>query len=336
MSSLATEDAPSKKSQLRFALVGSSGFAARMVAPALARSDAGFAGVLGSTPERGAGLADSLGVGAYGSLDELVADPSVDAVWVATKDILHEPIGVACLEAGKHVLMEKPMASSVEGARALIAASQRSGSLLRVGCHQRFRPVYRDLRDLIADASLGTIGFIRFQFLWEFEEDRVLGNWRATRDGSGGSWVVKEFGAHLLDLLLWWTGAGADLAGATLCTRRFPVETDDCAALLLALENGAIGIVEVSTAMRGRTNSVEIQGSSGWVRGYDVWRGNGTVVSSTGEERRYDNDDELTPYLAQLEDFTAAVAGAPSTGADGPAGLAVLELIERAIATRRD
>ena len=170
--------------------------------------------------------------------------------------------------------------------------------------------MYRDLRELIAAGSLGTIGFIRFQFLWEFEEDRVLDNWRATLDGSGGSWVVKEFGAHLLDLLLWWTGAGAGLAGATLCTRRFPVETDDCAALLLTLESGAIGIVEVSAAMRGRTNSVEIQGSSDCIRAHDVWRGNGSVVSGTGEERRYHNDDELAnAHWAQLKDFTAGGGG---------------------------
>jgi predicted dehydrogenase len=259
----------------------------------------------------------------------------VDAVWVASKDVLHEPIGVACLEAGKHVLMEKPMASTAAGARALISAAERSGALLRVGCHQRFRPVYRDLRELINGGSLGTIGFIRLQFLWEFPEDRVEGNWRATLKESGGAWVTKEFGAHLLDLLLWWTGAGAELAGAVLSTRRFAVQTDDTAALLLRLAGGATGVVEVSTGMRGRTNSVEIQGTRGWVRGFDVWRGNGSLQSSTGEERHYHNDDELLPYLAQLEDFTAAVAGRPGTGADGPAGLAVLELVEEAITTAR-
>jgi predicted dehydrogenase len=335
VSPLVPQHAPPETRQLRFALVGSSGFAARMVAPALLRSRSKLVGLLGSSPERAAGLATRLGVETYPSLVELLADPDVDAVWVASKDVLHEPIGLACLEAGKHVLMEKPMASSAAGARTLIAAAQRTGVVLRVGCHQRFRPVYRDLGDLIAEGSLGRIGFIRMQFLWEFPRDRVLGNWRATLEDSGGSWVIKEFGAHLLDLLLWWTGPGAQLAGAVLTTRRFPVETDDCAAVLLRLADGGIATVEVSTGMRGRTNSVEIQGTEGWIRAFDVWRGNGRVARSAGADWTYHNDDELLPYIAQLDDFTAAVAGRESTGADGRAGLAVLELVEAAIATGR-
>lgn len=335
MSPLVAQNAAPETRQLRFALVGSSGFAARMVAPALLRSRSQLKGLLGSSPERGAGLASRFGVGAYASLQELLADPDVDAVWVASKDVLHEPIGLACLEAGKHLLMEKPMASTAAGARALIAAAQRSGVVLRVGCHQRFRPVYKDLRELIAEGSLGRIGFIRMQFLWEFPEERVVGNWRSTLEESGGSWVIKEFGAHLLDLLLWWTGPGAEVAGAALTTRRFPVETDDCAAVLLRLADGGIATVEVSTGMRGRTNSVEIQATEGWIRAFDVWRGSGRVVRSAGAAWTYHNDDELLPYIAQLEDFTAAVAGRETAGADGAAGLAVLELVDAAIAIGR-
>jgi predicted dehydrogenase len=321
---------------LRFALVGSSGFAASMVAPALLSAPTEFVGVLGSTPERSAEFARRLGVRGYTSLEELAGDPGVDAVWVAARDVLHEPIGVACLEAGKHVLMEKPMASSAAGGRALEAAAQRSGVVLRVGCHQRFRPVYRDLRELIASGRLGEIGFVRLQFLWEFPEDRLGDSWRASRQGSGGSWVAKEFGAHLLDLLLWWTDTDAEVTGAVLATQRFSIETEDCAAILLRLSAGGIGIIEVSSAMSGRTHTVEIQGTRGWAKASEVWRGNGWVQHSTGERTEYHNDQVLQPYLAQLDDFACAVAGGPSTGADGPAGMAVMELVEAAIAVGRD
>jgi predicted dehydrogenase len=321
--------------RLRFALVGSSGFAARMAGPALARSGAAtLAGVLGSTAERGAALAAELGTRGYASLDELLGDPSVDAVWVAAHDALHEPLGVACLDTGRHVLMEKPMAATATAARSLLAASEHAGRVLRVGCHQRFRPAHRDLRELVAGGELGDLGVAKLHFGWEFAAATLAGNWRSTRAASGGSWVVKEFGAHLVDLLLWWTGGGAALAGAVLATRRWEVETDDTSALLLRLGDGAIGIVDVSAAIAGRTSAVELYGTRGWARGQDLWRGNGFVERSDGTRREYREDDVLAPYLVQLEDFAAAVAGRPSHGADGAAGIAVLDLVEAALASR--
>jgi predicted dehydrogenase len=318
---------------LRFAIVGTSGFAARAVAPALLASQTELAGVLGSTPERTRRFASALDTTAYGSLEQLAADPAVDAVWVAAHDRLHEPFGVACLTAGKHVLMEKPMATSAAGARNLIAAAEQAGVVLRVGCHQRFRPVYRQLRDLIAGGELGELGFANLQFSWEFEEERVAGSWRATRAQSGGSWVLKEFGAHLLDLALWWTGGPAELRGAALATHRHAVETEDSAAVLLALHGGAIGTVEVSAAMAGRTHSIYLQGTRGWARAQDVWRGKGTLERSDAQLIEYHDVGFLHPYVAQLADFAAAVQGHPTIGADGHDGLAVLEIIEAALSS---
>src|SRR5579871_4274129 len=91
---------------VRFALVGSSGFAAAMVAPAILQShDAELVGVLGSTPERGAALTNELGCGrAYRNLDDMLGDATVDAVWITAHDPLHAPLGVASMNAGKHVI----------------------------------------------------------------------------------------------------------------------------------------------------------------------------------------------------------------------------------------
>jgi predicted dehydrogenase len=307
-----------------------------MAGPALARSGAAeLAGVLGSTPERGAALAAQLGGRGYASLGELLADTTLDAVWVAAHDALHEPVGVACLDAGMHLLVEKPMATTAASARSLLAASERAGRVLRVGCHQRFRPAHRALRELVAAGTLGDIGVAKLHFGWEFSDDRLVGSWRSTLAASGGAWVVKEFGAHLLDLLLWWTGGGGEVAGAILATRRWDVETDDTSALLLRLTGGGIGIVDVSAAVAGRTSSVELYGTQGWARAQDLWRGNGFIERDDGTRADYREDDPIAPYLAELEDFGAAVAGEPSSGADGHAGIAVLDLVEAAKATGR-
>jgi predicted dehydrogenase len=327
---------------LRFAVVGSSGFATGMAAPAvIASPDAELAGVLGSTRERGEAAARALGAGrGFASLDELLADDAVDAVWVAAHDRLHAPFGVACLDAGKHVIVEKPMATSVAEAQSLVDAEQRNAAVLRVGTHQRYRRVYQDIRDAIP--SLGQLGVARLHFFVPFPPERMPGNWRATLDGSGGSWATKEFGAHLVDLLLWWTGP-ATLAGSVVTTLVHDVETDDTGVLLLRLANGGIGIVEVSGAMHGWTHDVDLYGTEGWLRAHDVWRGGGFVERSTGEDvvhrsdgarRDYPGDDPLDPYLAQLEDFRSAVGGGPSLGATGPEGLAALDLLLQAVAGR--
>jgi predicted dehydrogenase len=320
---------------IRFAIVGTTGFAAKTVAPALLASRTDIAGVLGSAAERTRAFAAALGATAYGSVDELVADPAVDAVWIAAHDPLHEPIGLRCLNAGKHVLMEKPLATSAAGARRLIAAAEQAGVVLRVGCHQRFRPVYAQLREIVAAGELGDLGFASLQFSWEFNEERVNGSWRATLHDSGGGWVLKEFGAHLLDLMLWWTGGPAEVRGAVLATRRHAVETEDSAAVLLALHGGAIGTIEVSAAMTGRTHAVHLQGTRGWVRAQDVWRGEGTLQRSDGALIQYAHEGFLAPYVAQLADFAGAVDGEPGVGADGHDGLAVLEVVEAALAAGR-
>jgi predicted dehydrogenase len=231
------------------------------------------------------------------------------------------------------------MATSVAEGRALVDASERNGVVLRIGTHQRYRKVYGDLKAIIDEGSLGKLGLIRAQFNVPFPSERLPGNWRATRAGSGGVWALKEFGAHLLDLMLWFTGQRAELAGAVLTTIKHPVETDDSAAMLVQLSGGAIGIVDTSAAMHGPAHVIEIYGTNGWVRARDVWRGGGYIERSTPEQPLYGSsadrvdypgDDPLDPYFAQLADFAGAIAGAPSIGATGGDGLAVLELLEAA------
>src|SRR4051794_31143408 len=213
---------------LRFALVGSSGFAASMAGPALVRSpSAELSGVLGSTPERGARLGGDLGTSSYGSFEALVADESLDAVWVAAHDALHEPLGSACLAAGRHLLVEKPMATTAAEARKLLAAAERAGRVLRVGCHQRFRPGHRALRDLASGGSLGALTVVKLHFGGESPGARRAGSGRPPLAARGGAGVAKEFGAPPLALLLGGTGGGASAAGAVLETRRWAVETDD-------------------------------------------------------------------------------------------------------------
>jgi 1,5-anhydro-D-fructose reductase (1,5-anhydro-D-mannitol-forming) len=162
---------PRPKSLTRIALVGSSGFAVRAAA-AITRAPVEFVGVLGSTLERSNRFARELGVQAgYASLEDLALDASVDAVWIACHYRLHKEFAVACMNAGKHVLLETPMAASIAEASAIVAAAERNGVVLRLGCHERFRPVFQDLRARASGGSLGKIGFVRLHHFLEVESN---------------------------------------------------------------------------------------------------------------------------------------------------------------------
>jgi predicted dehydrogenase len=320
---------------VRFALVGSSGFAAQMPAPALLRTPGvTFAGVLGSTPERGRALVSALGVGrAYSSFDQLVSDADVDAVWIAAHDVLHCPMTIAALRAGKHVLVEKPMAVSPAEGCLMVAEARRADRVLRVGTHQRFRPAFGHLRALVRGGSLGTIGFARLVFLVPFPAARLENSWRSTLAASGGSWATKEFGAHLIDQLLWWVGGNVELLGATASTLAHKVETEDTMGMLLRLPGGGSAFVGVSAAMAtdALSLSVELRGVDDWAIAENIWRGAGWIETGGGGRVEFGGDDTIVPYVAQLRDFAGSAGGEAGVGATGEDGLAVLEVIDRAL-----
>ncbi len=318
--------------RLNFAIVGSSAFALRAAA-ATARGDVDFAGVAGSTLQGAKALADQYGVRAYADFAELLADPKVDAVWITVKDALHAPMTIAALEAGKHVLVEKPMTVSVADADVMVAAARKAGRVLHVGNHQRMRPVYRLLRSELADGRIGKIRYARFHFFFgNFSNEIAEAPSRGSLEGSGGCWVLKEFGAHMVDLLRYCTGQEPAVVSSLLKTQRYAVETEDAATITLELSEGGIAIVDVSAASHGWTHTIQVHGSEGWVHGDGIWRGHGQLTWSDGEVSRFSLDDELTPYFDQFVDFTAAVRGEPSVGATGEDGRAVLKVVEAALA----
>jgi predicted dehydrogenase len=202
------------------AVVGSSGHAARVSAPTIAAADgARLVGVLGSSAERGRGLAARhSGCHAYADLDELCADPAVAAVWIAGPNDRHVEHAARCLAAGKHVLLEKPMATTLAGAERLLELSRDSEPTLTVAFQHRFRPAHRWLREAVGSGSLGDVGLLRIHRFWPFPyypgmPDDPAASWRSSLEHSGG-WALNDIGSHLIDLAQWLIDAPARLAFA--------------------------------------------------------------------------------------------------------------------------
>lgn len=320
----------------RFGIVGTSGHAARVAAPGLKSSVATqLLGAAGSSPERGALFAQQHALPrSYRGLAEMVADRDIDAVWICSPNHLHADQAVQCAAAGKHVFVEKPLATMKADAERVDMAVQDAGIVLRVGCQHRFRPAHQDIRQWIASGLVGNVGFIRIHRFWRypyFADMDPAGppQWRRSRSQSGG-WVINDIGSHLLDLMLWMCGAAGRPAGALLTSQQFRLATEDSAAMLVRLGESAIGIMETSCANDSPGSRIEVYGSAGWIRADDTLSGAAVVRLHDGRKLEFPALDMMDTYSAAVADFVRAIRGEPGIGADVAAGIALATIIEAA------
>jgi predicted dehydrogenase len=220
----------------------------------------------------------------------LVASDEVDLVDICTPGDTHAEIAIAALDAGKHVLCEKPMANSVEEAEAMAAAAQRAatrGVRSMVGFTYRRVPAIGLARQLVEEGRLGTIRHVRAQYLqdWISDPEAPL-SWRLQKERAG-SGALGDIGAHIIDLAQYVTGdkiatvsammhtfvkerpVPAEFSGLSgvAGTERGEVTVDDAAAFLARFDGGAFATFEATRMATGRKNAIrlEINGELGSV-----------------------------------------------------------------------
>lgn len=325
---------------IRFGIVGTSGHASRVAAPVLKRvSGIELLGAAGSSAEGGAQFARQHALPrAYSGMEELLDDGDIDAVWICSPNHLHAAQVAQCAAAGKHVLVEKPLATGHADAEEAGSAADRAGVVLRIGCQHRFRPAHRQIRDWIASGLVGRVGYFRIHRFWRypyFEDMDPSGppQWRRSSAGSGG-WVINDIGSHLLDLMLWMCGSAGALAGAVLASQQFDVATEDSAAVLVRLDHGGIGVMETSCANESPGSRIEVYGSAGWIRAEDTLSGAAVVRAHDGREAEFAPLGMLDAYSAEVEDFLGAIRGERGIGADAAAGSMLAAIIESAVKKR--
>ncbi len=182
-----------------------------------------------------------------GSLDMILDDPSVDAVLVLTPANTHLDIARRCAEAGKHVLLEKPIEITTERAVALVAACRKAGVTLGIVLQHRFRPAGLRAAELFSAGELGSIlGCSTVIRLWRpqsyYDEP---GRGTFARDGGG---VLISQGIHTLDLMLSLVGPIAEVTGFTVTTSVHRMEGEDMVCAGVRFANGAIGTIDATTA----------------------------------------------------------------------------------------
>jgi predicted dehydrogenase len=263
-----------------------------------------------------------------GHRDYREAIPHIDAAILGIPHQYHAPVTVDLLDAGIHVLVEKPMALSTAECDAMIAASQRSGAQLAIGLLRRFAPTLRYTRDVIASGMLGPIRSFDVReglvFRWPVKSAAMFS------PKCGG--VMADTGTHVLDLLLWWFGDVArfeywdDAAGG--------VEAD--ALLNIEMANGVTGRVEMSRT-RDMRNSCIIRGEHGTLEVGTKTDSTVTITPAHGHASltgRASAPNQPPPgnlsdlFAWQMADFVRAVSTGTAPLVPGSEGRRSVEVLE--------
>jgi len=208
---------------------------------------------------------------------EVIARPDIDVVDICTPGWTHAEIAIAALEAGKHVLVEKPLSNTLEESQAMVKAAARAaerGVKSMIGFNYRRVPALTYARELIGGGRLGEIRQVRASYLQDWlADDQAPMSWRLRRE-TAGSGALGDIASHAIDQVQFLTGrpvTGVSARLETFVPRRpgpdgqEDVTVDDAAWLTLALDGGAVASVEASRMAFGRKNSlrIEVYGSAG-------------------------------------------------------------------------
>lgn len=277
------------------------------------------------------------GLTVWTDAEAMMKSGTLDAVLIATPHYQHTALGIAALEAGLHVMVEKPISAHKADAERLLACARRHPDRVLAGMFQlRVEPRYARIRDLLASGRLGRLQRVSWLITDWFRTDAYYssGGWRATWKGEGGGVLLNQC-LHNLDVLSWILGMPSSVRGFAQFGRWHDIEVEDQVTAYLEWAHGATGVFITSTGEAPGTNRLELAGS----RGRLVLENNRLVfleneadalewskTATVGFSKPVTREEELpfenhpAPHAALMENFVAAALdGAPliAPGADG-------------------
>lgn len=198
-------------------------------------------------------------VAAHARAEEVLARADVDLVSICAPPFEHARLTVAALDAGKHVLVEKPMATSLQECDTMRDAARRSGRALGVVHQNRFRPEFLRCKALLDGGHLGPLDLLGVNCLWWRGPEYYRLWWRGSWDQEGGGALLNH-AVHFVDLMVWLAGLPADVSAVVARRAHAGIEVDDLACAVLRFPGGATGQFTGTVDAHLNTDRVEVCG----------------------------------------------------------------------------
>lgn len=328
---------------LRFGLIGC-GTAGMFHARSIEALDGlQLVGVYDFSPESARRFAAAYGAQPFETLDALLACRQIDAVCICTPSGLHAAQALAAIQSGKHVLIEKPLATTVEDAEMIVRAAEQAGLVVDVVAQLRLAESVCRIRRAIADGELGQLTLCTLDMAYfRSEEYYTSSPWRGTWKMDGGGALMNQ-GIHGMDLLLYLLGPVKSVSGLARTLAR-PIETEDTAAAVLEFESGVLCCVSAATSVYpGSARCLKLHGTKGSITLTEdtITEWNTTIRQEDSAVNEYAtfSRPETVPvsaHIGVLRDFAQAIreSSSPvSTAADGFNAVSLIKTVYEASKT---
>jgi myo-inositol 2-dehydrogenase/D-chiro-inositol 1-dehydrogenase len=321
---------------IRIAFAGAGGIAQRHAQAIASLKGAKLTAVTDIAPEKATDLASRYDAEAYDTLAACL--PHADVVYVLTPPSTHRELTAQAVAAGKHVVVEKPIAIEIADAEAMVAAAADAGVKLMVAFNMRFRVGFKRLKEAVASGKLGE----PLQW-WSRRMGMGVGpgpNWRTTPGLLCGMSI--ESLSHDIDLMRWMVGDVATVKAETLASRPELPGFDDNAAALFALQRGGMGMIHASWSSHLGMNSRGVVGTEGtaMVGGGGLWdldRFHLKTTSMAHETIEVLNDKlDVKSYREESRHFVDCVAHDRRPMVTGEDGLAALRISHAMLTSHRE
>jgi UDP-N-acetyl-2-amino-2-deoxyglucuronate dehydrogenase len=248
---------------MNFAIVGC-GHIAKKHAEAIERIEgAKLVAVCDKVPQAMDEYVKKYGARSYENLMDMLSDPSIDVVNICTPSGLHASIAVEAAKAKKHVIVEKPIALTLEDANLIINTCKENNVKLAVVHPNRFRPVVQELKKLMDEGRFGKLSHANATVRWNRNQAYYdQASWRGTKALDGG--VLMNQAIHNIDLLIWLMGDVEEVYSMS-ATRLRKIEAEDVSTGVVRFKSGALGVVEAASTIypKNLEESLSIFGETG-------------------------------------------------------------------------
>lgn len=309
-----------------------------------------FVAVCGRTKEKTDAYAQRYGVASYTNIKEMITQSQLDVVAICTPHTIHAQSAVEAAECGCHMIIEKPLATSLADCDRIVEAGERNGVTIATLVQRRFYQPCMRMKKAIEDGKIGTpiLGTVNV-LGWRSEEYYNSDPWRGTWAGEGGG-VMATQATHQIDLLLWYMGEVEEVYGISRNFNHPYIEVEDTAVAMVKFKNGAIGNLVMSNCQdpalygkvsvhgsNGKTVSVQTDGGAMFIAGMseieeapynDIWTVDGeSPAQYRDQDEDYFHQHGMFHYhKLQIADFLNALATGTPPLVDAKEGRRTTEL----------